>query len=134
MKNESTEQFRIEVGQDNIVYLKLGDVNTPERLNALRDWVEKVKQTAIDVYERTGDKILILIDISDLKRYKSRAFSILTDLMQSNQPYVLRSATFGGSPYILVAQEVLLALSGRYNLKAFRTKEEALTWLTSSSD
>ena len=132
MNNESTEQFKIEVDQNNILHLKLGNVDSPEKLNHLRKWSQEVKKTVVDVYKKTGKKILSIIDITELKKYDPEAFLILTDVMKANQSFVLKTASFGANPGILLAQDVLLAMSGRKNFKMFKTKEEALAWLTSS--
>lgn len=134
MENESTGQFKLEVGQDNIIHLKLGNLDAPDKLYDLNDWANEVKTVVRDVYEKTGKKVLAIIDISNLKKYDSEAFLILADLMKSNEQYVLKSATFGGDPFIMAAQDALLALSGRDNLKAFKAEGEALAWLTSPSD
>jgi len=70
----------------------------------------------------------------DIEKYDVKAFLILANLMKANESYVAKTATFGGNPNMLLAQDALLALSGRKNFKAFKTKEEALSWLTSLSD
>jgi len=132
MNNESTEQFKIEVDQNNILHLKLGNVDSPEKLNHLREWSQEVKKTVVDIYKKTGKEILAIIDTTELEKYDSEAFLILTDLMKANESFVLKTASFGGNPDILLAQDTLLAMSGRKNFKMFKTKEEALAWLTSS--
>ena len=123
------EHFEVEVDPDNIIHLRLGDI-TSDKLDDLRNWADKVKKTVLDAYNRTGEKIRAIVDIADLKKYDSKAFLILADLMKVNERYISKTATFGGDEYIFTAQDALLALSGRTNFKAFKTKEEALDWLT----
>lgn len=132
MNNESTKQFKIEADQNNILHLKLGNVDSPERLNHLREWSQEVKKTVVDMYKKASKEILAIIDATELEKYDSEAFLILTDLMKANESFVSKTASFGGNPDILLAQDVFLALSGRENFKMFKTKEEALAWLTSS--
>jgi hypothetical protein len=134
MENKSTEQFKIEIDRNNILHLKMGDLDSPDKLYDLESWAKKVKNTVIKLYKKTGKKILAVIDISELKKYSTESFSILTDLMKSNQQYVSKSATFGGDKYVIVAQDILLALSGRDNFKAFETEKEALDWLISDNN
>ena len=132
MNNEPTKQFKMEVDQNNILHLKLGNVDSPDKLNHLRNWAQEVKKIVVDVYKKTGKQILAIIDITELEEYDSEAFLILTDIMKANESFVLKTASFGGNPDILLAQDTLLALSGRKSFRAFKTKEEALAWLTSS--
>ena len=123
------EHFEIEVDPNNIIRLRLGDL-TLDKLDELKEWTEKVKKTIIDTFNRIGEKVRTIIDITDLKKYDSEAFIILIDLLRTTEQYTLKTATFGGDEYILTAQDALLALSGRTNFKAFKTKEEAFDWLT----
>ncbi len=122
------EHFEVEVDQKNIIRLRLGDL-TLGKLDELKEWTEKVSKTVLDLYNRTGEKVRTIIDITDLKKYDSKAFIILTSLLKTTEQYTLKTATFGGDEYILTAQDALLALSGRKNLKAFKTEEEAFDWL-----
>jgi len=127
------EHFDIEVDPNNIIHLRLGDL-TSDKLDELKKWADKVEKTILDVFNRSGKKVRTIIDVTDLKKYDSEAFLILADLMKANERYTLKTATFGGSEYILAAQDALLALSGRTNFRAFSTKEEALDWLIASSN
>jgi len=131
MINKSLKQFKVEVVKDNLISLTLENADSLEELRDLRNWAKKVTTIVYDLYKKTGKKIIVITDIKNLKKYNPQAFAILTDLMKSNEPYVLKSATFGGSKYILFAQDILLTFSGRKNFKAFKTKEEALIWLNS---
>ena len=112
--------------------MKLGNVDSSDKLNQLQGWIQEVKKTVVDVYKKTSKEVLAIIDITELEKYDSKAFLILTDLMKANESFVSKTASFGGSSDILLAQDALLALSGRKNFRAFKTKEEALEWLNSS--
>lgn len=122
---------QIEVDQNNIIHLKinLGDL-AHDKLADLKAFANKVRRMVPAVYNRTGQKVRTIVDITSLKRYDSEGFLILTELMKETEKYTLKTATFGGDEHILAAQDVLLALSGRMNFRAFNTKEEALAWLT----
>ena len=131
MSNESSAQFKAEVSQDHILHLELGDI-THDMLADLKAWADKVRRMIISVYNRTGEKVLSIVDVTNLKKYDSQAFLILTDLMKDNEQYISKTATFGGTENIIAAQDILLALTGRKDFRAFETKEEALAWLASS--
>ena len=124
-------EFKVEVDQNNIIHLNLGNLDTHDSLSDLKEWAEDVKRIVMETYEKTNKKVLIAINITNLKKYETDAFLILTSLMKANKPYVLKSATFGGEETIILAQKILCALSGRHNFEAFTTKEKALTWLIS---
>jgi len=73
------------------------------------DWCDGADLTAlIGKTENPG-----VVDFAD--------FVILADLMKVNEPYISESATFGGDEYIRTAQDALLALSGRDNMRAFNS-------------
>lgn len=127
------KEFKVEVDQNNIIHLHLGNP-TADKLIELKKWSDEVKETVSDVFNRTGEKIRALLDISNVKTYDSEALSILADLMKVNERYIFKTASFGGDEYILAAQDAILALSGRTNFKSFDTKEKALDWLSSPPD
>jgi len=130
MADKNIDQFKVEVDENDILHLKLGDLTSKE-LADLRAWADKVRRMIVTLYNKTGKEVLTLVDITDIKKYDAEAYSILTELMQDNKQYTLKTATFGGNDYIIAAQDILLALSGRTNMKNFKTKEEAINWLIS---
>ena len=130
MVDKNIDQFKVEVDENDILHLKLGDLTSKE-LADLRTWTDKVRRMIVTLYNKTGKEVLTLVDITDIKKYDAEAYSILTELMQDNKQYTLKTATFGGDNYIIAAQDILLALSGRTNMKNFKTKEEAINWLIS---
>jgi len=130
MVDKNIDQFKVEVDENDILHLKLGDLTSKE-LADLRVWADKVRRMIVALYNKTGKEVLTLVDITDIKKYDAEAYSILTELMQNNKQYTLKTATFGGNDYIIAAQDILLALSGRTNMKNFKTKEEAINWLIS---
>lgn len=130
MVDKNIDQFKVEADENDILHLKLGDLTSKE-LADLRAWTDKVRRIVIALYDKTGKEVRTLVDITDIKKYDAEAYSILAKLMQDNEQYTLKTATFGGDNYIIAAQDILLALSGRTNMKNFKTKEEATNWLIS---
>ena len=130
MVDKNVNQFTLGVDENNIVHLKLGDL-TSKDLAALRAWADEVRKAIIAPYNKTGKGVRTIVDIADMKEYDAEAYLILSKLMQGNERYTLKTATFGGDNYILTAQDILLALSGRTNFRNFKTEEEATNWLIS---
>lgn len=101
--------------------------------------VELVRQWAKDLHDKIKSlaegkdlSVCVLIDIRNLEAYTDSAvITILTDLMRDDSPFVYRTATFGGTVLHEMIQGVIRNLSGRTNLRNFKTKEEATAWLES---
>ena len=117
------------VGKGGIVNVRISGDLVPDSMPKFAEWTNKVKKVIKDQFGKTNEKVLCLVDITDLKRYAPEAMVQLASLMKDNEPYVLRTATFGGNSYTIMAEDVVIALSGRNNLKAFKTEDEALEWL-----
>ncbi len=129
---KGTEHFDVEVDRNNIIHARIGGDLHHDTMPAFMVWAHKLRTTVRDVYNRKGGKVRAIIDISELTSYDMEILAALAELMKDNEPYVLKSAAFGGNPYIILAQDILLALSGRTNLKAFKTEAEALEWIVSA--
>ena len=136
MDNEDSEKndnrFHIELGNDGIIYLTLGGKLKGLNLVALQKWTDEVHKAVKDRYENTYVAVNVVIDIKEVSEYAPEAVTLLTNLLVADKNYVHRSATFGGSNYILMAQDMLASLSGRSNFKSFNTKEEAVDWVKST--
>ena len=136
MDNEDSEKndnrFDIELGNDGIIYLTLGGKLKGLNLVALQKWTDEVHKAVKDRYENTYVAVNVVIDIKEVSEYAPEAVTLLTNLLVADKNYVHRSATFGGSNYILMAQDMLASLSGRSNFKSFNTKEEAVDWVKST--
>lgn len=125
---EKGSHFEVSIGAGDIVHLTIaGHLNT-DALPDLLEWIQKVKETIKNLHAKKGP-VLCLVDITGMKTYHADILTNFATLMKDNEPYILRTATFGGNVAITMAEDVIIALSGRNNLKAFHTKEEALAWL-----
>jgi len=123
------KKFEIKVGDDGIIYLSLAGKLAGLNLVALDKWHKEVHVVIKDRYENTYVPVKVVIDVSGVLDYAPEAVTLLTNLLVEDKLLVYRSATFGGSQYILMAQDMLASLSGRSNFKAFKTKEEAVEWV-----
>lgn len=129
MAEEKRPEFNIKVREDGIINLSLSGHIGSENLEGLRTWAEEVKKTVREMHAQTGRKVFVVTDISRLDNYHPEAMSILAELLKANELHVEKSATFGGNAFIIMAQDIITALSGRTNFKAFKTEEEAFKWL-----
>jgi hypothetical protein len=122
---KGTEHFDVEIDRNNIIHTRIGGDLHHDTMPAFMAWAHTLRTTVRDVYNRKGGKVRAIIDISGLTSYDTEILAALAQLMKNNEPYILKSATFGGNAYIVLAQDILLALSGRTNLKAFKTEAAA---------
>lgn len=119
----------VSIGAKDIVHIEIGGYLTASNMPKLTEWTTKVKETIQDLFHKNSKKILCLVDISSVEKYDPEVITRLAELMKDNEPYVKKTATFGGGSYLVMAEDVIIALSGRKNLKAFKNKDEAMDWL-----
>ncbi len=119
----------VSVGAGGIVHVTIGGDINAGRMSKFAEWISKVKETIKKEYEKENKQILCLVDITLLKEYHPQVLVDLATMMKDNEPYVLRTATFGGNSYMTMAEDIVIALSGRKNLRAFNSRDEAITWL-----
>ena len=127
------QKFNIEVESNGLINLTLVGKLTGVNLVALDKWTKEVHNIIKDRYENTYAPVKVIIDIGSVTDYSPEAVTILTELLIEDKQYVYRSAAYGGNQYILMAQDMLVSLSGRTNFKAFRTADEAKTWVSTMS-
>ena len=133
MDSEGNKKFTIEVGEDGILYLSLGGKLEGLNLTALEKWTKEVHEVIKDRYQNTYAPVKVMIDVNSVTGYAPEAVTLLTNLLVADKDYVFRSATFGGTDYILMAQDMLAAMSGRTNFRSFKSKEEAEKWISKSN-
>ena len=73
-----------------------------------------------------------LVDVTGSK-FNSEVVDALKALASDNRPYVVASALIGVTGLMRVILDGVLAFTGRSNLKAFPTREDALAWLSAQS-
>jgi hypothetical protein len=129
MEIDMGQKFHTEVINGNIVHVKISDATDEDGVGTLKTLLEKSHDLTVEIYNNTGDRIRGLIDLSDFTHYSPKVVSIIAEVLKKNRPYVEKTATYGGTPFIRLAQETVYALAGRDNFGAFDTKEEALEWL-----
>jgi hypothetical protein len=132
--SEHKLELKVSVGASNIVHVTIGGNINAGEMSKFAQWISKVKDTIRKEYEREKEQVLCLVDITNLKEYHPQVLVDLASMMKDNEPYVLRTATYGGNSYMTMAEDIVIALSGRKNLRAFNTRDEALRWLQDGGD
>lgn len=126
------EHFTTSVDEQNIVHMVIKGTIKKDEIPELKEWVGKTAATIKEVHEKTGSKVKATLDLSGLSsEYDGEAISILASFAKTNEPHIDKTATFGGSWVISFAENIVIALSGRENIKTFKNEEEAMKWLAS---
>ena len=126
------EHFITSVDENNIVHMSLKGTIKNDALPELKVWVEKTAAIIKEVHEKTGTKVKALMDLSTLSNeYDGEGISVLAGFAKTNEPHIYKTALFGASWGIKFAANIVIALSGRENIKMFNIEEEAMKWLTS---
>ncbi|OGZ03723.1 MAG: hypothetical protein A2648_02090 [Candidatus Lloydbacteria bacterium RIFCSPHIGHO2_01_FULL_41_20] len=122
--------LHVSLGEDNMIHLVLGGNASEDYLEEVLAWAEKVKNAMRTAKANSKNgKVLTLIDISTLDQFDQKSMAILQDLMSFNKDYATKTATFGGNLFSIMAQETVMLMTHRTNMKAFKKREEALAWL-----
>ncbi len=128
----SNAKFDIEEpkNNDNIVRLTLAGSVGKDEILELKEWAKKVRNKIRFVYDSTDQKVLVLINLSNLKNYSDpEAITILAELMKDDHLYVKKTASFGSTLSIDMARDVVKSMAGRKDVRGFPTEKEALDWL-----
>lgn len=130
-ENKRAGKYKTDVLENNLLYVELVDIVTPEDLDELRQWAQENHHMVQEIYAKTHKKVHFIINIEHLRKYNAEAFSILSDLAKKNDTYTDRSAIIGGTTFLDLAQDSLVAHSQTSTeFKSFKTKEKALIWLS----
>lgn len=116
-----------EIGKDGMLHTRLSANITD--VDELKKFTTESEGVVKRQYDRTGKPLLSLVDVTELKGYVGGAVNEFVNYLRAVGPYISRTAVFGASDGIVMAEEMLLALSGRKNMRMFKTKGEAEAWL-----
>lgn len=116
--------------KEGLVHAVIGGTFGTVELSALKTWTEKLRTDVGSVFRGTGKPVKVLIDIRGLQTYTDpSALTILAELMKKDNPFVYKTASFGGTAGHEIAQDVIKIFAGRSNLRNFKSEEEARAWL-----
>lgn len=124
------EPLQLSVRPDGVVMLRLVGDLSDERLSELTQAIETDQGTLKEQFRLQGKGLRILFDLSQFSGvYSAKAVSEMARFAKGNTGVVQKTACFGGPKAVKMAAEVVVALSGRDNIKFFSTEVEAEAWL-----
>jgi hypothetical protein len=115
------EQFEYE-GKKFIHY----DLSNFKNNSQFREFIAYAK-TVIQRYSR--DNSLFSITNIEGVLYDSETKTIIAEWMDFNRPYIRQGAVVGLDGIKRIMVNSILKMSGRGNMKFFRTRDEAVQWL-----
>jgi len=125
-------QLEVELGIDGVIYLVVGGRLTNEHIDEFIAWCERVK-AMIDMQATKGKSpMLICADATGVICFETKPVMALRSLFDHDKKYTLKTAIVGAKPMTRMMVDAAVSLSGRTNIKQFRMKDEALSWLLES--
>jgi hypothetical protein len=115
--------------EENLMIVTMAGTFGGDDVGELATWSADVSAKVKNYFMKSGKKLNVLADVSALQYTSAAILNEMVTLMKNDDPYIRKTATFGANPAIFAAGEIVLALSGRENVKAFHTEEEARAWL-----
>jgi hypothetical protein len=116
------EQFEFE-GKKFIYY----DLSHFKNNGQFREFVEYAKGIILPY---PGDGSLFSITNIEGVMYDSETKTIIAEWMGFNRPYIRQGAVVGFDGIKRIMVNSILKMCGRNNMKFFRTRDEAVKWLT----
>ena len=124
------KNFDVYVDEQGLIHLIMRGMVTKEVIEALKVWTKKCEEVTKSQFEKTGKKVKSLVDLTNLgSEYDGEAIAIVASFAKATDIYTEKSATFGANWTIKFAEDIVIALSGGTNIKAFSNEEEARAWL-----
>jgi hypothetical protein len=116
-----------------LVRAMLGGTLAADNIDTLKAWAHQLA-AAIETTSESADRkpICVIIDISTFEMYSDpQVLTVLAQLMRADNPYVRKTATFGGRIDQEMIENIIKGFAGRDNLQNFKTEAEAMEWLAS---
>ncbi|MDP2704877.1 MAG: STAS/SEC14 domain-containing protein [Patescibacteria group bacterium] len=126
------DKFETHVDEHGIVNMAIKGRVRREVWDQFKKWIEDTQKIIKEEYDKTGKKVRATVDLTDTSsQYDSDTIAALASFTKANEPYMEKTATFGANTMIKFAEDLVITISGRKNIKAFATKDEATKWLLS---
>lgn len=117
----------VEAGKDGIIYTTLIGSDS---VGEVKEWAERLKKAVKEGYEK-GGKVNVLTDLTHVKLTQDiKSRQIIADMQKENTPYIKKSAAFTTDIKVRFLTRLITKISGRRNFIVFKTKQEALDWLS----
>ena len=120
------------VDADGIVLLTISGRITNAHMDAVLEWIEKVKLTLQTAADTKVEPILVVCDVSGVTHFETKPVAALRDLLSYDKKFPLVTAVVGPNNMIQMLVDALISLTRRTNIKQFPAKKEALDWLLSN--
>ncbi|MDR2434221.1 MAG: hypothetical protein LBD47_06610 [Treponema sp.] len=117
------EQFEYE-GKKFVYY----DLSNLKNNGQFREFIECAKK---DIQQYPGNGSLFSITNIEGVLYDTETKTIVSAWMDFNQPYIRHGAVIGLDGIKRIMVNSILKMTGRKNVKFFRTRDEAVKWLAS---
>ena len=127
MKKDNNEVWiggnKIYLGEDNILYgIAEGDIDDEMALK-----INEVVLHFANHGKYEGDRLNTLVDVNKAGKHSSKARKIWGELAEHEKAGKI--AYFGLHPVARILAAFIMGVSKKKDLRFFKTKEEAITWL-----
>lgn len=124
-------QHTSEIISPGIIKITFHSISTNDDLAALKEWDKEEKKLVHKTFKETGEKVKILVNLSQFKQYRGEMVSILDKRVEEDEAYISKIATYGASTMLIrVGQDLLKnIISFPVPFKSFKTEKEAIKWL-----
>ncbi len=126
---DSVVEYTCTMRPDGIVSLGLRGNIDESTVDELAKWGKLVKKTLREVHKKTPDRVLTIMDCTHVDKVSVHCSGELHKLLRHNKQYVTRTAIFGANTFSQAVLEMSIYITGRTNMKLFKTKRAALAWL-----
>jgi hypothetical protein len=115
-----------------LVRATLGGTLGADSLDILKAWARQLNAAIQTANESVGGTpVCVLVDISTFEIYTDpQVLTVLAELMKKDNPFVRKTATFGGRIDQEMIENIIKGFAGRTNLRNFTTEAEAIAWLS----
>ncbi len=113
-----------------VIRALLGGRFSAEEIPLLEAWADGLHKSIETEAAGKSRSVCVLMDISGMDTYDDpKVIDILADLMKKDNPYIRKTATWGGNDILEMVEQVVRSMAGRDNIMNFKTEKEALKWL-----
>ncbi len=112
------------------IIVKISGSFNKERLGLIKQNISIAETVIKENSKKKGDKINILLDITEFDgSYDVAAMELMVTFAKNNTQFIKKTAVFGGSNKGVAIGKIIAALAERQNIKFFISKQSAENWL-----
>jgi hypothetical protein len=122
--------FSSAVSEKGYVEMKLSGTLSKDNFDELKKEVEEAEHLVKTVSAEKKKKLRVSFDLTEFTGvYNVGAMMLMKEFSDTNRPYVLKTAVFGGPDLARVAADITIQIIQDPTIKLFKDKESALAWL-----